>query len=268
MKNQNIINSLKNNGFTEYEAKVYLSLLKSYPANGNRIAKSSGVPGPKVYETLRKMQEKGYVFLVKNGDKSSNKRYYPLPYEDLLSSFEKEFTENLNLLHTSFEMISSSSDQEWSELFHMEGYETSIEVIKNEIDHSSQEIIMSCWAKEFDALFSHLAAAQKRGVKVVTMLFDQTTTPIPWSNFFHYPSTKVDDRHFGELSIVIDDKKVVVFEAKSANSSGVVSSHQSMVKTTRNYIRHDIYVNRIMNDFDQDLKKLYGEQLERLIDDF
>ena len=31
-------------GFTEYEAKVYLALLREYPATGYQLSKSSGVP--------------------------------------------------------------------------------------------------------------------------------------------------------------------------------------------------------------------------------
>ncbi len=41
-----------------------------------------------------------------------------------------------------------------------------------------------------------------------------------------------------------------------------------MVSTTRNYIRHDIYVNRLLRDLRKESEELYGENLDGLINDF
>jgi HTH-type transcriptional regulator, sugar sensing transcriptional regulator len=270
MNIEKVINSLKSNGFTEYEAKIYISLLKESPANGNMIANSSGVPGPKVYESLRKMQEKGYIFLVASGEKNSSKRYTPLPYKDLLQSLEKDFSENISLLSTTLEDISQKNIHDWTELFHIEGYKTSIEVMRNEIENASSEILVSCWSEELNQLYPYLSLAHKRGVKIVSMIFDKTQMDIPWRNFYHndHLEDALTQRHSGELNIVIDQKKVIVFDANHEQPNAVVSSHKAMVATTRKYIRHDIYVNRIMNDIKEPLVDLYGEKFERLIDDF
>lgn len=269
LNNHKIINSLKSNGFTEYEAKIYIALLKRSPANGNMIATASGVPSPKVYETLRKMQEKGYVFPVSNGEKNSNKWYIPLPYQDLLDSFEKEFFANLTLLNSTFNEIYNTSNQNWSELFHIAGYETSIEAIKNEIENSNLEISMSCWSEEFNKLYPYLLAAHERGVKIVVLLFDDKIDNVPWRSFYHNNRLEkmINKRHKGELNIVIDQKKAIIFDAEN-NPHAVVSSHQAMVATTIKYIRHDIYVNRIMNDFGEKLEDFYGKNYEGLINDF
>jgi HTH-type transcriptional regulator, sugar sensing transcriptional regulator len=270
MNIEKVINSLKSNGFTEYEAKIYLSLLKESPANGNMIANSSGVPGPKVYEALRKMQEKGYVFLAASGEKKSSKRYTPLPYKDLLQSLEEDFSENITVLSTTLEDISKKSNQDWTELFHIEGYNTSMEVMRNGIENASSEIMISCWSEELEQLFPHLSHAHERGVKIVSMIFDRTQKGIPWRNFYHNDSLEdaLNQRHSGELNIVIDQQKVIVFDANHEQPNAVVSSHKAMVATTRKYIRHDIYVNRIMNDIKEPLVDLYGNKFERLIDDF
>lgn len=42
-------------GFTEYEAKVYLALLRENPATGYQLSKSSGVPRSMVYEALGRL---------------------------------------------------------------------------------------------------------------------------------------------------------------------------------------------------------------------
>ena len=53
-----IISHLIEVGFSEYEAKVYASLVKTNPATAYEIAKNSGIPTSKIYEVISKLQEK------------------------------------------------------------------------------------------------------------------------------------------------------------------------------------------------------------------
>ena len=55
------IEVLKKLGFTEYEAKTYLALAKLKIASISEIAAVSKVPRNKVYEALKKLEEKGKV---------------------------------------------------------------------------------------------------------------------------------------------------------------------------------------------------------------
>ncbi|MGY3717905.1 TrmB family transcriptional regulator [Sutcliffiella cohnii] len=270
MNIEKIINTLKGFGFTEYEAKVYLALLEQNNLNGNGIALKSGVPGPKVYETLKKMTDKGFVFVVSDGSNKRNKRYSPLPYKDLLETLKKTLTKDIELLNTSFEALKANDNNNWTELFHISGYETSLNVVDQAINEATEEIIMSCWSKEMEKLYENLLKAYDRGVKVVTIIFDQTeiAEKFPWRSFRHYKFPSTEQRHNGELSCVIDRKKVIVLDSLEEDPHAVVSSHQAMVKTTRNYIRHDIYVNRIMQDFSKEMMNKYGENAEKLISDF
>jgi sugar-specific transcriptional regulator TrmB len=42
-------------GFSNYEARVYLGLLRHGPQNGNEVSKSAGLPSSKVYSTLERL---------------------------------------------------------------------------------------------------------------------------------------------------------------------------------------------------------------------
>lgn len=48
-------------GFTEYEAKTYLALLREHSATGYRLSKKSGVPRSMVYEALGRLHARGAV---------------------------------------------------------------------------------------------------------------------------------------------------------------------------------------------------------------
>lgn len=266
MNKLKIVNSLKIHGFTEYEAKVYIALLEGHPANGNMIALSSGVPSPKVYETLRRMQDKGYVHPVSGGDKSNSKRYSPIPYQDLLKAFEEEFQNNFSLLEKELEIVATSGNHEWMELFHIDGYGPSIQAIKEEIDAAQEQILLSGWSKDVLQIYENLISANESGVDVATIIFDEFPKSIPWKNTKHTEFDSSNKKHEGELNIVIDSKRTIILESLADSEYAVVSSHQSLVKSTINYIRHDIYLNQVIEDFTDVLKEKYGENLEKLLD--
>src|SRR5699024_9020019 len=230
---EKIINSLKMLNFTEYESKVYLTLLKNEPSNGNNIAKLSGVPSPKVYSVLQKMKEEGTVFAISSGNSKHQVQYRPLPYKKLLETKESSFINNLKFLDTSFEEISSHNDMERSELFVIEDYNFSIATIQNSIENSNSNIILSYLKKEYVQLEEQLIKAYKRVVTIITLIFDDVNIDVPWSNFFHYKKRKVIEKHIGELSVVIDNEKSIVLQADRNQSHAVMSSHPITVITTK-----------------------------------
>lgn len=269
MVNNEIYSVLKKYDFTEYEAKIYVSLLQQHPLKGHAIAINSGVPSPKVYESLRKMIEKGIVFTISDGKTASKKLYSPLPYEELMEKLNQEFQEHTGFLTSFFENASKNIVEDWSELFHIEGYIPSIDVIKNSIRASTNQIILSGWNKEIIQLKEDLLAAHERGVSIVTIIFDNPDLGFPWKNFSHHQGPTSNSRHLGELSIVIDRSKVIILQSSVPEEShAIVSSHQAMIRTTINYIRHDIYINRVVKDFHHELTEKYGENLENLLENF
>lgn len=61
LEDTNLLEDLKMVGLSEYESKVYISLLVNGPMSGNETHKASGVPHGKTYNTLEKLQERGFV---------------------------------------------------------------------------------------------------------------------------------------------------------------------------------------------------------------
>jgi Predicted transcriptional regulators len=59
-----IVENLQKLGFTENEAKIYTVLVCLKQARASEIAENAGVPRPKIYKTLRRMEKKGYVRII------------------------------------------------------------------------------------------------------------------------------------------------------------------------------------------------------------
>ncbi|MBV9382661.1 MAG: TrmB family transcriptional regulator, partial [Streptosporangiaceae bacterium] len=78
-------------GFSRYEAQAYLGLLGQEPMTGYALANLTGIPQPKVYETLRRLTRKGAAIQV-SGDPAL---FVALPPERLLAQLDSEFRQRL-----------------------------------------------------------------------------------------------------------------------------------------------------------------------------
>jgi sugar-specific transcriptional regulator TrmB len=78
-------------GFSQYEAQAYVGLLGSEPLTGYALSNVTGIPQPKVYETLRRLTAKGVVVPV-DGEPA---RFVAMPADQLLSDLEDTFRARL-----------------------------------------------------------------------------------------------------------------------------------------------------------------------------
>ena len=51
-----IVEKLKELGLNEYQSKVYIALLKKYPATGYEISKLANIPQSRTYDTLKALE--------------------------------------------------------------------------------------------------------------------------------------------------------------------------------------------------------------------
>ena len=58
---ESIVGKLQKVGLTEYEAKVYLSLLSDHLNSASKLSEKSGVPRTKIYSVLESLEGKGWI---------------------------------------------------------------------------------------------------------------------------------------------------------------------------------------------------------------
>ncbi len=56
-----IISMLRNLGFNQYEAKAYAFLAGHGPASASMVSSAAGIPRPRSYDVLEKLEKKGFV---------------------------------------------------------------------------------------------------------------------------------------------------------------------------------------------------------------
>ena len=89
-----VIESLKELGFNSYEAKVYVALLKKYPATGYEVAQLADIPQSRAYDTLKTLENDKIV--TSSGEKPQT--FTPVKPKELTKRFRRKVEANLEFL--------------------------------------------------------------------------------------------------------------------------------------------------------------------------
>lgn len=257
----NLVKGLNDFGLTVYEAKTYLALLEKHPAHGSDISRRSGVPGPKVYETLDRLKQKGLV-----ADLETNPvTYEPLPYKELLRQQRSSFMKTEQYLSETLPLIVSPTQS--IVLWKQDGYDTLINKACQIIHEAKNNILISFWESESADIEAALRAAHARDVKVVTIQFGPEYLNVG-KVFVHIVSDLILDKHKNTLTLVTDDQVgLFMSQTPGRDWSGFWTTHPGISRLIANYIRHDIFSCKLL----QRLGKYMGEkglieELPRILD--
>lgn len=103
MDKKNIIDKFKSLGFREYEAKVFIVLMKGIPMSVPEIAKEAKLLRNSIYDTLKIFAQKGFCNEIET---SSTLRYQIINPEVIIGKLEKDYMDsmrqNLSILKSTF----------------------------------------------------------------------------------------------------------------------------------------------------------------------
>ena len=251
-------------GISEYEAKAYLSLLRENPSTAYEIGKNSGIPTSKIYEVLKKLIEKGIISIIDAGKK---KHYMPLPPDEFFNK-QKSITESIiDSLRT--ELLDIRGIKDFSYSFTIFEYEYLMDRVSRMIKDASRTIFLSIWREDFERIQEELRDALSRKVKTAIVHFGT-----PGSNIGQIYPHPIEDTIYQEkggrgIVIVTDSKEVLTGSILKFNMvEGVWSMNKGVVTLAEDYIKHDIYIMKIVRRFDRVLKEKFGLRYEKLRDIF
>ena len=89
-----LVESLKSIGLNSYEAKVYLALLKKYPATGYEVSKLADIPQARAYDTLKALENDNIV----TSSATKPITYTPIRPKELTKRYRRQITSTLDLL--------------------------------------------------------------------------------------------------------------------------------------------------------------------------
>jgi sugar-specific transcriptional regulator TrmB len=260
---KDIIPRLINLGFSMYEAKAYLALLRENPLTAYEIAKYSGVPSSKIYEVIRKLETRHVIQSV-HGEGS--KMYVPLSPEEFIKNFRMSVEENLRMLNSELKDLKGGMDTSYT--WHINDYESLLLKARRMIDTARDSILLSVWSDEFLALGGNIVEAESRGIKIAIIHYG--TTNIKAGTLYRHPpeDTLFARRGVKGFALVVDSKEVLTGKIGVKETQAIWSMNEGFVVLAEDYIRHDVYVMKIVERFDPLLKQRFGYKYEKLIDVF
>ncbi len=85
-------------GFTDYEARAYVALLRDYRTSRYQLSQHASIPDAKLYGVVRRLRDNGVV----TGLLGKPPRFVPLPPNELVAQLERRAQESLEYLRQSF----------------------------------------------------------------------------------------------------------------------------------------------------------------------
>jgi sugar-specific transcriptional regulator TrmB len=252
-------------GFSQYEARTYIGLLLSNGATGYSVANDTGVPQPKVYETLRRLVERGAA--VRTGEKPA--RYTAIQPDILLRSLEADFAARVAAARRDLETLPNRVVP--AELLPVTRVVTFTAAVQNAsaaISRAKTRVYMSGKRDELTGLGTAVTAASDEGVEFVMVHFGRLPFRAPRGRVTRHASTDgtlYRSRLARHLAVVVDSQWSLWGVAKDGKNWDILTSESPLLAgLVKAYIRHDMFVQQIFADFPAELEARYGSGLLEL----
>jgi len=259
-----LLERLRDIGLGDYEAKLYVALVKRHPATGYELARASGVPSSKVYEVLGRLQEKDLVFVADGG---RGKRYIPADPDDFIERYARRLTRALDGLRD--ELRGLGGDESVGYIWNVHGRDALLERASGLVQRAERTVLVSGWDEELRELAEEIAAAHRRGVRVAVIVYGSLSLDASAVYVHPIKDTIHHEKGGRGLTLCTDSRLALVgLVAADRSASGAWSNNHGFVTAVEDYLKHDIYVQKIVGRFNDLLVRTYGPNYARWRDVF
>lgn len=248
-------------GFSEYEARAYLTLYRSQPATAYEVSKLAGLPKANVYAVLDSLTKKEAVQPISENPL----RYVVVPPSVLFNRIAESVAKRCAKLTEVVPHLSQASDDHY--VWSVAGKEALAAKMQSMIDSAKSHI----WVKADENLLmpyrDALRRAADRGVAILIILFGSS----PEEFDFGYPSRTY--LHEGNgipvgiahhlVTLTVDFEEAFVAEFR-AQARGSYTRNRPVVNLADSLLRHEIYFAEIFEMFGEAIQKAFGPALIEL----
>lgn len=238
--------SLTRIGFTEYEAKVYLALLKDHPATGYQISKHSGVPRSMVYEVLNRLHQRGAVLET---IESRATYYRPLPPKILLAQHEEEHTKILRNLGPGLDDLyhEDKDERAWS----ITGRSAILTYCTQLLDRAHQEVFMVLNDRDLAAIKPTLLALETRPVHLGVLLTGQAE--LQTGSVMRHPPLESELQGLTDTLLLIADGREALVADTAEEARATITTNPNLVLIARQFVWMEFLTQRIYARLGEDL---------------
>lgn len=238
-----LISDLMALGLTEYEAKVYLALLKENPANGYQLAKKTGVPRSMVYEALGRLHARGAV--LKSGDERTT-IYRPLPPGQLLEKYDRQHRQLIQNLETGLVEIFDAQSEE--SLWSISGEAAIYLYASQMIQNAKDEIYLVLSDEALEQLQQEILAACDTGVNGGALLTGKGE--LDCDQVSHHPPEESEIQGLDHTLVVVVDGQECLITNLERDMNATVTTSKNLVLISRQFVWMELFAQRVYERLD------------------
>jgi len=256
---QDILDELMRLGFSAYEAKAYIALMQSPSVTAYEVSKLSGVPQSKIYETMKKIVDKGLA--IAEGTKPVT--FIALSIDEFLDRYRADLNKSLDFLRDNVKAIGNQPSLEY--IWHFNGSLQLMNKIRSLISDAQSSLYLEIWADEYRELLDDLKEARDRGIKIAAVVYGVIPEEVGKVYYHAMDALLENEARSGRwLNIIRDNQECCFGIFNQANPSGIWTQNDSLMLLSKSFISHDIMIAEIYSRFKDLLDAEYGENMIRL----
>jgi sugar-specific transcriptional regulator TrmB len=249
-------------GFTEYEAKVYLTLLRINPATGYELSKRSGVPRSMVYEALGRLEGRGAV--LKAVEQRST-LYRPVPPEVLIDRFAQDYNRHIQKLREGLAGLYDAPEED--RLWSISDRESILSYAAQMIRQAGEEILFILSDRDLEALRQEIEAACQRGLNIQALLTGEGD--LKCDQVARHPPLESELQQLTDMLVVVADGHTVLIAASAdRRPTATVASNPNLVMIARQFIWMELFAQRIYTRLGSDLLARIDPGDRRILESF
>ena len=259
-----LVEKLKEIGFNTYEAKVYIALLKKFPATGYEVSKLANIPQSRTYDTLKVLEEKKVVV-------SANTKpvtYTPIKPKQLTQSYAKKINSTINYLDKHLPEVKDNYNEP---IITINGKQNIQEKVLEVIQNAKREIYMEVWSQDYKVFEQELLNAYNRNVEIRIVGYDNFQSR--FGMVFEHAFARDIEMSLGGRMVIIaaDESEGIVGKISSlkndiADTNIIWTKNKSIVFIIKEFIVHDMYLIDVEENLVEQMKYIYGKGFKRLKD--
>jgi len=252
-----VVRDLRALGFTEHEARVYVSLLANKPATGYEISKDTGLPRGNVYSTIEAMVNKSVAQPIG----SHPRKYIPVPAEEVLRRIRSRTDRSCDRVLEVLRGMNDAGDVDY--VWHIWGLDEMRSKIQHLIRGARHHISVEGSDASIAAHEADLRDAAHRGVDVIMVVFGSRKNDFG-ASYLHHNAGMMPIGNVERNLIVTVDFEEAVIASLLDDANGVVTRNPAVVRIVETTIRHDVYLSEIFRVLGPTLDEAFGPALLQL----
>lgn len=258
---EEIIEKLKAIGLSGNEAKVYLALVKHYPATGYEVSKSANIQQARAYDALKSLEAKQIV----TANQSKPTEYIPIRPSELTKRYKRKINSTLDFLEKKLPTIKEACIEP---IVRVSGSADASEKITELLQCAKKKIYMLISSTDYRYFEQVILDTYNRGIEIKISGYDNLQQAFG-QLFIQTPMSVLDSKSSTRpIMITVDDKEGIFGSLKSNLKTGNVefiwSQNPDIVYLIKSYITHSMYITDIEDKFPEQLKYFYGAGMKKL----